>query len=148
MRRAALEAGYRHIDTATMYRNEAQVGRALRDSGVRATRCSSTTKLPPSDAGRERETIDASLEALGLDHVDLWLIHWPPRRRARPDVWQRFVEIADAGLDARDRRQQLRRGPDRRAHRGDGRRARRQSDPVDARALRRRRSPRASASAA
>src|SRR4029079_8560042 len=57
-----------------------------------------TTKLPQGNAGRERETIEASLEALGLDQVDLWLIHWPPGGRARPDVWQRFAEIAEAGL--------------------------------------------------
>ena len=81
-----------------MYGNEDQVGRALRDSGLPRDEVFITTKLPPGNAGRERETIEASLEALGLDHVDLWLIHWPPRGEARPDVWERFVEIQAAGL--------------------------------------------------
>ena len=58
--RVALEAGYRHIDTATMYGNEAEVGRALRDSGVDRAEVFVTTKLPPERAGRERRTIDAS----------------------------------------------------------------------------------------
>jgi 2,5-diketo-D-gluconate reductase A len=94
--RDALEAGYRHIDTATMYGNEAEVGRALRDSGVPRDEVFVTTKLPPERAGRERETLDASLRALGVDAVDLWLIHWPPRRRSVP-VWERFVEARNAG---------------------------------------------------
>ena len=94
----ALEAGYRHIDTATAYDNEDQIGQALRDSGLKRDEVFVTTKLPPGNAGRERETIDASLAAMGLDHVDLWLIHWPPSGEARPDIWQRFVEIQAAGL--------------------------------------------------
>jgi 2,5-diketo-D-gluconate reductase A len=94
----ALEAGYRHIDTATMYGNEDQIGRALRDSGLPRNDVFVTTKLPPDNAGRERETIDASLEALGIDYVDLWLIHWPPSGDAPADIWQRFVEIAEEGL--------------------------------------------------
>jgi 2,5-diketo-D-gluconate reductase A len=94
----ALEAGYRHIDTATMYRNEDQIGKALRDSGLARDEVFVTTKLPSGNAGRVRETIDESLAALGLDHVDLWLIHWPPGGDARPDVWEQFVEIRAAGL--------------------------------------------------
>ena len=105
--RRALELGYRHIDTATMYRNEDAVGARVRDSGLR-DEVFVTTKLPPGSAGRERATIDASLAALGLDQVDLWLIHWPPDGQARPDVWEQFVEIARGRADARDRRQQLR----------------------------------------
>jgi 2,5-diketo-D-gluconate reductase A len=96
--RAALDAGYRLIDTATMYGNEAAVGRAVRESGLPPAEIFITTKLPPGNAGRERETIDASLDAMGLDHVDLWLIHWPPRRDAGPGVWQRFIEARDDGL--------------------------------------------------
>ena len=92
----ALEVGYRHIDTAAMYRNEREVGRAVRDSGVPREQVFVTTKLPPGDAGRERRTLDSSLRALGMDYVDLWLIHWPPRRRSVP-VWERFVEARDAG---------------------------------------------------
>jgi 2,5-diketo-D-gluconate reductase A len=93
-----LEVGYRHIDTATMYGNEDAVGRALRDSGLPRDEVFITTKLQPSNAGLERATIDASLAALGLDHVDLWLVHWPPAGQARPKTWQRFVEARDDGL--------------------------------------------------
>src|SRR2546430_357960 len=75
---AALHAGYRHVDTATMYGNEEEVGRALRDSGIRREDVFVTTKIPAGRVGRERETLDASLTALGTDHVDLWLIHSPP----------------------------------------------------------------------
>src|SRR5690348_18490504 len=78
--RDALEAGYRHIDTATMYGNEAEVGRALADSGVPRDEVFVTTKLPPERAGRERATLTDSLRQLRVDAVDLWLIHWPPSR--------------------------------------------------------------------
>src|SRR5262245_17981204 len=77
--RQALAAGYRHIDTATMYGNEDEIGRALRDSGLDRRDVFLTTKLPPERAGRERQTIQASLRALSTEYVDLWLIHWPPR---------------------------------------------------------------------
>src|SRR2546421_552615 len=96
--RRALAVGYRHIDTATMYGNEDQIGRAVADSGVPRAAVFITTKLPPGNAGRERATIAASLRALSMDHVDLWLIHWPPGGRARPDIWERFLEIQRAGL--------------------------------------------------
>lgn len=61
--RRALDVGYRHIDTATFYRNEDQIGRALRDSGLPRDEVFVTTKLPQGNGGRERETIEASLEA-------------------------------------------------------------------------------------
>ena len=96
--RRALEVGYRHIDTATMYGNEAAVGRAVRDSGLPRDQIFVTTKLPSGDAGRERETIDASLAAMQLDYVDLWLIHWPPGGSARPDVWEQLVRVQAEGL--------------------------------------------------
>ena len=81
--RHALAVGYRHLDTATMYRNERDIGQAVRDSGVRREELFITTKLAPDDAGRERRTLEASLRALGTDYVDLWLVHWPPGGRAR-----------------------------------------------------------------
>ena len=96
--RYALEIGYRHLDTATMYRNEAEVGRAVRDSGVDRREVFITTKLPAENAGREQATIDASLRDLGTDYVDLWLIHWPPGRHASPRVWEQFIKIRNAGL--------------------------------------------------
>jgi 2,5-diketo-D-gluconate reductase A len=96
--RDALEVGYRHIDTATMYRNEAEVGRAIRDSGLDRADVFVTTKLPPGNAGRARATIAESLRALGTGHVDLWLVHWPPRGRASVPLWQEFLAIRDEGL--------------------------------------------------
>ena len=97
---AALEAGYRHLDTATMYRNESEVGRALAESGLPRDDVFVTTKCPPDRVGRELETLRESLDLLGLDHVDLWLVHWSSGGR---DVvmWQAFVEAQQAGL-ARD----------------------------------------------
>jgi 2,5-diketo-D-gluconate reductase A len=94
----ALEVGYRHIDTATMYGNEREVGRAVAESGVPREEIFVTTKLPPSRAGRERVTLDESLDALGIAYVDLWLIHWPPSGDARPDVWERLLELQAEGL--------------------------------------------------
>ena len=99
--RTALEIGYRLLDTATIYRNEREVGRALAESGVPREDVFVTTKLPQSNAGRERTTLEESLAELGLDYVDLWLIHWPPGGRARPDVWERLLELQAEGL-ARD----------------------------------------------
>jgi 2,5-diketo-D-gluconate reductase A len=96
--RRALDVGYRHIDTATMYANEEEVGRAVRDSAVPRDEVFITTKLPSGNAGRVRATIDASLDALGVDRVDLWLIHWPPGGRAAPQVWEQFVQIQADGL--------------------------------------------------
>jgi 2,5-diketo-D-gluconate reductase A len=96
--RSALEVGYRHIDTAMVYGNESQVGRALRDSGLDRGEVFLTTKLPPGSAGREREAIAASLRALGTDYVDLWLIHWPPSRGAMPRTWRELLAIRDQGL--------------------------------------------------
>jgi len=94
----ALKVGYRHVDTATMYANEVEVGRALRDSGLRRHDVFVTTKLPPGRAGRERETLAASLRALGTDYVDLWLVHWPPGGRARPQTWRELLALRDQGL--------------------------------------------------
>lgn len=96
--RHALEVGYRHLDTATMYGNEAEIGRAVRDSGVPREELFLTTKLQPGDAGRERGVLDASLSALDSDYLDLWLIHAPPRERAGAATWERFLELAQEGL--------------------------------------------------
>ena len=98
---AALEAGYRHLDTATVYGNEGEVGRALAESGVARDDVFVTTKCPPSRAGRELDTLRESLDLLGTDHVDLWLIHWPGDGSANVDLWRAFVEAREAGL-ARD----------------------------------------------
>jgi 2,5-diketo-D-gluconate reductase A len=94
----ALQAGYRHIDTATMYNNEAGIGKALAAAGLPRESVFVTTKLPPSHAGRERRTLTESLAKLGLDYVDLWLIHWPPSGHAAPRVWQQFIRVQQDGL--------------------------------------------------
>ena len=81
--RDALEIGYRHIDTARGYENEAEVGAGIRDSGVPREQIFLTTKVPPDQAepAALRETAEASLRDLGTDYVDLLLLHWP-----NPDV--------------------------------------------------------------
>jgi 2,5-diketo-D-gluconate reductase A len=95
----ALEAGYRHIDTATGYGNESQVGAALRESGVPREQIFVTTKMPPDHVGRERQTLEESLEKLGTPYVDLWLIHWPPGGAdASAALWAEFIKARDAGL--------------------------------------------------
>ena len=94
----ALEVGYRHIDTATMYRNEDEVGRAVRESGLPRDEVFVTTKLPAEAGERAQETIEASLRAMGLDFVDLWLIHWPPNGTASPQTWKRVLSAREQGL--------------------------------------------------
>lgn len=96
--RAALDAGYRHLDTASMYRNEREVGRALRESGIDRRDVFVTTKMWPSGAGHERREIATSLDALGLGHVDLWLVHWPTDERQLTSVWREFLTLRDEGL--------------------------------------------------
>jgi 2,5-diketo-D-gluconate reductase A len=99
--RLALEDGYRHVDTATGYGNESEVGQAIRDSGVPREEIFVTTKLPPENAGRERSTIEASLRDLKLDQVDLWLIHWPPSGGSGADTWRALLQLREEGK-ARD----------------------------------------------
>jgi len=96
--RCALDVGYRHIDTATMYRNERDVGRAVRDSGLRREDVFVTTKLPPRDAGHERRTLEASLRSFGMEYVDLWLVHWPPPGAASPQVWKQLLALREEGM--------------------------------------------------
>ncbi|HZA55118.1 MAG TPA: aldo/keto reductase [Candidatus Udaeobacter sp.] len=78
---AALEAGYRHIDTAVMYGNEESVGAAIRMSGIPREKIFITTKLWNSDHGNPARALDSSLRKLKLDYVDLYLIHYPVRER-------------------------------------------------------------------
>ena len=94
----ALEAGYRHIDTATAYHNESGIGKALASSTLARESIFVTTKLPPDHAGRERRTLEESLSKLGVDYVDLWLVHWPPNGRAAPRVWEQLVKARQDGL--------------------------------------------------
>ena len=99
---AALEVGYRHIDTASVYGNEAEVGQALRQSGVARDEVYLTTKCPPELAGRELETLRRSLDLLDTERVDLWLIHAPAEQPAdRERMWRAFISARQSGL-ARD----------------------------------------------
>jgi 2,5-diketo-D-gluconate reductase B len=77
--RRALDLGYRHVDTAQLYGNEAEVGEALRDSGIDRDTIFLTTKLAPGNlaAAKARRSTEESLRRLATDHVDLLLIHWP-----------------------------------------------------------------------
>ncbi|CCH58443.1 hypothetical protein TBLA_0A06510 [Henningerozyma blattae CBS 6284] len=73
----ALKAGYRHIDTAAIYRNEGEVGRAIKDSGVPRDQIFITTKLWCTEFQNPKRALESSLKRLGLDYVDLYLMHWP-----------------------------------------------------------------------
>lgn len=98
---AALEAGYRSIDTAAIYGNEEGVGRALAATGIPRNEVFITTKLWIDSLGREsaKAAFDISLAKLGLDQVDLYLIHWPaPATDAYLDAWLGLEDIAAAGL--------------------------------------------------
>lgn len=98
---AALEAGYRHLDTAFIYGNEEGVGRAIAASGIPREELYITTKLW-NDRHRDADAALAeSLERLGLDHVDMYLIHWPvPSQGAYVDAWKSMIQLRDAGLTA------------------------------------------------
>ncbi|MFD0684815.1 aldo/keto reductase [Actinomadura fibrosa] len=98
--RTALENGYRSIDTASVYRNERGTGRALRSSGVPREELFVTTKLWNSDQGYDSalRAFDASLERLGLEYVDLYLIHWPlPKRGTYLETWRAFEKLKADG---------------------------------------------------
>jgi diketogulonate reductase-like aldo/keto reductase len=94
---AALDCGYRHVDTATVYGNEGEVGQGLNRSGVAREDVFLTTKCPPDLADEAVGTLRRSLDLLGTDYVDLWLIHWPGGG-SQVDLWRAFVEARDEGL--------------------------------------------------
>ena len=94
---AALAVGYRHLDTATVYRTEREVGEGLSRSGVAREDVFVTTKLPPHH-GQELETLRQSLDMLGTEWVDLWLIHWTPNRGIGVDIWEAFIAAQEEGL--------------------------------------------------
>lgn len=97
---AAIEAGYRHIDTAYRYNNERGVGKGIRDSGIDRESLFVTTKLDGAFQGEDRAIagLDESLQRLGLDYVDLLLIHWPlPQRDEYISTWKTFEKLVAAG---------------------------------------------------
>ena len=98
--KAALDAGYRHVDTAAVYENEEGVGEGIRQSGLARADIFLTTKLWNTDQGYEQtlKAFDASLKRLGTDYVDLYLIHWPSAHRGLfVDTWKAFVKLKEEG---------------------------------------------------
>jgi 2,5-diketo-D-gluconate reductase A len=97
----ALEAGYRHIDTAAQYANEAGVGQAIRACAIPRSEVFVTTKCPNPDHGyeRARAACESSLERLDLGPIDLYLIHWPvPSRDLYVETWRAFIDLQAEGL--------------------------------------------------
>ena len=103
-RRAVLEAfelGYRHIDTAAIYGNEEGVGAAIAESGIPRDELFITTKLwnDRHDGDEPRAALGESLDKLGLDAVDLYLVHWPtPARDNYVHAWERLIDLCEQGL--------------------------------------------------
>ncbi len=93
----ALEAGYRHIDTATIYQNEEDVGKAIHESGIPREQIFVTTKVWNGDQGYDStlRAYERSLQVMGLDWVDLYLVHWPiPETRA--ETWRALVRLYES----------------------------------------------------
>jgi diketogulonate reductase-like aldo/keto reductase len=108
--RSALEAGYRHVDTAQAYGNERSVGRALRDSAVPREDVFVTTKFDPARDDAEAEA-EGSLERLGVDYVDLYIVHWPEggptwawdgMQRARDRGYARSIGVSNFSIGQLD----------------------------------------------
>ncbi len=98
---AAIDVGYRHFDTARIYRNEEGLGRALRSSGLPRDEFFVTTKLWNREQGTDsaRQALHLSLRKLQLEYVDLYLIHWPaPARGLALESWQTLIALRDEGL--------------------------------------------------
>lgn len=98
--KAALDAGYRHVDTAAVYENEEGVGEGIRQSGLSRSEIFLTTKLWNNDQGYNStlRAFDASLKRLGSDYVDLYLIHWPSAHRGLfVDTWKALVTLKQQG---------------------------------------------------
>jgi 2,5-diketo-D-gluconate reductase A len=93
----ALRIGYRHLDTATVYENETEVGRALEASGLPRSEVFVTTKVPAFASGNARATLEQSLTKLGTDYVDLWLIHWPEDLAGGIALWQEMITLHEEG---------------------------------------------------
>ncbi|QYM72547.1 aldo/keto reductase [Pseudochrobactrum sp. Wa41.01b-1] len=96
----ALETGYRHIDTAAIYKNEKGVGQAIRNSGIARQDIFLTTKVWNDDQGYDStlKAFDASAERLGTDYFDLYLIHWPmPNKDKFLDTWRALIKLREEG---------------------------------------------------
>lgn len=94
----ALDTGYRHLDTAMVYRNEAETAQAMRESGIAREDIYLTTKLWNGDQSRPLDAFQESLDRLQLDYVDLYLIHWPlPTVGTALGAWEGLIKIAESG---------------------------------------------------
>lgn len=93
--KTALEVGYRHIDTARLYDNEVEVGRAIKDSGIPREEIFVTTKVWTTDLGYEKtkQAFQESLDRLQLDYVDLFLLHWPKSYQLNRESWKALEEL-------------------------------------------------------
>jgi diketogulonate reductase-like aldo/keto reductase len=96
---SALQAGYRHIDTATRYDNEEQVGQAIKDFGIARSEIFLATKVYKTEQGYEqtKQSFHDSLKRLQVDYVDLFLIHWPTRYDTDAQTWRALEEIYESG---------------------------------------------------
>jgi diketogulonate reductase-like aldo/keto reductase len=97
----ALECGYRHIDTAAFYKNEEDVGRAVRDSNIERQEIFVTTKIWNDDQGYDKtlRAVERSLKLLGFDYIDLILVHWP-MPKLRKETWKALEKVYDEGICA------------------------------------------------
>lgn len=97
----ALEVGYRHIDTASFYKNEQDVGRAIRDSDIPRQEIFVTTKVWNDDQGYDKalKAVETSLQKLGFDYIDLVLVHWPVPS-LRKETWKALEKVYDEGVVA------------------------------------------------
>ncbi len=98
--RTAIEAGYRHVDTAAVYENEDGVGEGIRTSGIDRKDIFLTTKLWNDSQGYDStlKAFEKSLKRLGTDYIDLYLIHWPaPTRNRFVDTWKAFIKLKEEG---------------------------------------------------
>lgn len=89
----ALQAGYRHIDTAAYYENEREVGKAVKDSRIRQSEIFVTTKIRNEDHDDPQGAFEKSLKRLGLDYLDLYLIHWPVKERN--ETWRILEKLLE-----------------------------------------------------
>ena len=91
----ALKTGYRHFDTASMYGNEDVVGEKIRESGIPREEIFVTTKLPNQDHANVERSFDKSLEQLGLEYIDLYLMHWPQGSAHFVDTWKSMEKLLE-----------------------------------------------------
>ena len=91
----SFDFGYRHIDTATYYKNEKEVGEAIRSYSLARDQFFITTKVYPNDFGFEnaKNAFETSFNTLNLDYIDLYLIHWPSEKKRTHDTWRALLEL-------------------------------------------------------